>query len=66
MVWFEAEEPEDCKNAPDEVSHEKLPTNICDEVSIQHQKTKSVLHFDVWNTPANKYFGSNIFLLIDF
>ena len=34
LLWFEAAEPEDCKNAPDEVSHEALPTNMCDEVNI--------------------------------
>jgi hypothetical protein len=34
MVWFKAEEPEDCKAAPEEVNNEELPTDICDEVSL--------------------------------
>ena len=32
LVWFKAEMPEDCKDAPDEVNHGELPKNICDEV----------------------------------
>ena len=34
MSWFKAEEPEDCKNVPDEVSHEALPYDICEEVGF--------------------------------
>ena len=34
MVWFKAEEPEDCKTAPEEVNSEELPKDICDEVSL--------------------------------
>ena len=34
MQWFKAEEPEDCKTAPDDVSTDELPKDICDGVSI--------------------------------
>ena len=34
MTWFKAESPEDCKTVPDEVSHDNLPGDICEGVSV--------------------------------
>ena len=33
MVWFKVDEPEGCKEAPEEVSSEELPKDICADVS---------------------------------
>ena len=32
MVWFKVDEPEGCKEAPEEVSSEELPKDICADV----------------------------------
>ena len=32
MVWFKVDEPEGCKEAPEEVSDEELPKDICEDV----------------------------------
>merc|ERR1711981_629733 len=38
MVWFEANEPEDCREAPEEVSEEALPTDICDGAAAKDKR----------------------------
>merc|ERR1712226_500604 len=38
MVWFEANEPEDCREAPEEVSEEVLPTDICDGAAAKDKR----------------------------
>ena len=32
MVWFKVDEPEGCKEAPEEISSEELPKDICADV----------------------------------
>ena len=34
MVWFKVDEPEGCKEAPEEVSSEELPKDICEDVGF--------------------------------
>lgn len=38
LVWFNAEEPEDCKTAPEEVNTDELPKDMCDEASAKDRK----------------------------
>ena len=45
MVWFEANEPEDCREAPEEVSEEALPTDICDGVSNVYLYLTQIIPF---------------------
>ena len=45
MVWFEANEPEDCREAPEEVSEEALPTDICDGVSNIYLNIAQIIPF---------------------
>jgi len=35
MVWFKVDEPEGCKEAPEEVSSEELPKDICEDAAAK-------------------------------
>jgi len=46
MVWFKVEAPEDCKEAPEEVSSEELPKDICADAEAKDRQCFCI----GWNT----------------
>merc|ERR1711872_831764 len=46
MVWFKVDEPEGCKEAPEEVSSEELPKDICADAAAKDRQCFCI----GWNT----------------
>ena len=66
MVWFEANEPEDCREAPEEVSEEALPTDICDGVSNIYLNLAQIIPFQDHLKIHSKYHNIFVYSMILF